>query len=350
MRARGLLGMLTGFVVAFAACSQQPARNGAPLIATATALPPEPPPAQPPAPSAAPPAAEADAAPPSAAAAASRTAPLGANDRILYIGHSLINLNVPFIVKQLAEAAGHPVSYRAQINNGATLKAQWEKPDHFNPIPIWNPDQGKDEDYGANAQKELATGRYGAFVLTEAGPIFGHMQYSDSVGILGKYYDLATRRRPDIRVYLYQTWPELSADKDWRRWRTQLASDRAHWEHIIDEVMRKRPGAKLHLLPGGPALAALYDALNEPGAQFGTVRRLEQLFDDAIHMNDTGNYFIGLVFYATLFGKSPVGLGEVQAGPYTRNRTITDEPTRRALARLAWDVVKADPRSGVSGS
>ncbi len=60
---------------------------------------------------------------------------------------------------------------------------------------------------------------------------------------------------------------------------------------------------------------------------------------DDVHMNHIGIYFVSLVHYATLYGKSPVGLPHLYS---------IGEKLGKTLQCIAWDVVRNDPRTGVS--
>ncbi len=267
------------------------------------------------------------------------------SSKVFYVGHSLTNTDVPWIVKGVAESVKLTNSYKQQLNVGAALRAQWEGPAKFNTIPVWNAALGRDEELGANPLTELPLGQYDALVLTEAIPVD---KQADSALYFGNYYDLAVKGRKGIDVYLYETWDYVVSD-NWAAWRAKLDDWRPVWEKIADDVMAKRPdGPKVHIVPGGQALAALHDAIKSKG-KVGTLTDIKQVFHDDIHLNNVGNYYIGLVHFATLYRRDPSGGGPVSAGPFKRQaQVVMDQPTRSALQALAWQVVRAYPRSGVS--
>jgi hypothetical protein len=265
--------------------------------------------------------------------------------KLFWVGHSLMNTDVPWMVKGIAESAGLTTMYRQQLNIGAALRANWEQPTKFNPIPVWNDRLGRDEEWGANPQTELPTGKYDALLLTEAIPVDKQI---DSALYAGNYVDLAVRGRKDTAVYLYETWDFVAAG-GWPAWRTRIDQWRPVWEKIADDVMAKRPGGPtMHIVPGGQAMAALYDAIKAKGS-VGQLTDIKQVFEDDIHLNPTGNYFIALVSYATVFRRDPSGTGAVSAGPYKKDTVVvTDQATRSALQALAWQVARGYARSGLN--
>ena len=260
------------------------------------------------------------------------------------LGHSLLNTDVPWTLKGIAESGRFTYYYREQLNIGAALRAQWENPARFNSIPVWNTMLGRDEQLGANSHVELPTGRYDSFVMTEAIPVDVQIGSADYAG---RFYDLAVRGRPDIRVYIYETWDFVKGG-DWAGWRAKINQWRPVWEKIADDVKATRPaGPPVRIVPGGQAMAALYDAIQRSG-RVGNLTQIGQVFEDDIHLNATGNYFMGLVYYATLYARDPSGTPAVQAGPFQmQNMVVADAATRAALQALAWQTVRGYARSGV---
>ena len=264
--------------------------------------------------------------------------------KLFWVGHSLMNTDVPWIVKGIAHSAGLDSMYRQQLNIGAALRANWEQPTKFNNVPVWNDQLGRDEDWGANPQIELPSGKYDALLLTEAIPVDKQI---DSALYAGNYVDLALRGKQDTALYLYETW-DYVVSNNWTAWRARIDQWRPVWEKIADDVMAKRPGTTMHIVPGGQALAALYDAIKSKGS-VGSLTDIKQVFEDDIHLNPTGNYFIALVSYATVFRRDPSGTGAVSAGPFKKNTVVvTDQATRSALQALAWQVARGHARSGVT--
>ncbi|MFW6049745.1 MAG: hypothetical protein ACODAU_01150 [Myxococcota bacterium] len=183
-------------------------------------------------------------------------------------------------------------------------------------------------------------------------------------------------------------------------WRKRLAADRTTWESIADAAATGEgvtppddyewsgpgpdPGADcqmrdaVHIVPAGQAMAALYDQLDAAGGEppwngldidaffyngyrdwpddwplpperasevkvDQTLSRLST-YDpseppDDIHPSALGAYYVGLVHYATIYRRSPVGLPAANG--------VSPE-VAEALQELAWQVVRSYPRSGVA--
>ncbi len=269
--------------------------------------------------------------------------------KVYLLGHSLVNLDMPFQLKELRKTADASYDYRLHVNIGAALKAQWLAPANFNSNPIWEPTLGRDVEYGTDFEKELKTTNYQAFVFTEALPI--RIQGRATTVEYGRnFYDLAVKANPNIQVYFYQTWEWDAAfgtgATAWAKWRQRLGDDQSYWEGMAADFSTNTPtGKKVLMVPGGLAMATLYDKL-----QKGSVGRLKQISDvfdpDNIHLNNTGNYFIACVIYATLFKTSPENLPVVKAGPYQNNQVETDAATRLELQKLAYQTVCGYAKAG----
>jgi Secretion system C-terminal sorting domain len=260
--------------------------------------------------------------------------------KFYYIGHSLINLNIPFMVQQLADAANKPANYRHHINIGAPLILNWSEPSKFNGDLHWIAAQNREVEHGTNFLLELANTGYTALVMTEAQGFPSNFQWNNSILYGQKFDSVARKANPLIKTYCYETWDEVDSNNNFAIWRQNINRDSALWRQMAKGI---RPDGLI--VPGGQAMAALYDALQQGAV--GRLTNINQVFTDKIHLTNTGNYYIALVMYATLFRTSPEGLPAVGAGPFIQNTMVeTDAPTRLALQRLAWQTVRNYPLSG----
>ncbi|RYH01218.1 hypothetical protein EU805_14540 [Salipiger sp. IMCC34102] len=258
--------------------------------------------------------------------------PVDTDGDTLFIGHSLIAFDIPTIVQAFVAHAGGAGRTEAQITNGAPMLYNW---------------QHSAQAQGVDARAVLPSGRFDAVVLTEAIPLANHLAYSDSVGTAAKFHALATGANAGAQVFLYETWHDLRSgtgvDVQWDEgddvaWRARLDADRGLWQGIVDEVNAQRaPGSpKMRVIPAGQAMGALADAIaadRVPG-----VAAIDDLFDDSIHTNATGAYFVALVMVASIYGIDPVGLPHrVPLASY--NRHAVPPETAAALQRVAADVL-----------
>lgn len=261
-----------------------------------------------------------------------------------YVGHSLINLNVPAMVNSLAKDAGKTSTYAYQIGNGANLWWQW--------------DTLLGNEQGIHWQDALPTGNYGAMVITEAVPLLGHLQWSKTYDYADSFLIAARTYRPDVRFFVYETWhctetgtPTGCAwdNDDYLLWRPRLAADFPLWTGIMDSLKRRHPAASVWMIPAGQAFGMLTDSIvagRVPG-----ISSFRNLFSDDIHLTDAGNYFVACVMYACLFRESPEG---------RTNQTFSEwglsfNPPSPALAlkmqQIAWKTVtQLAVRTGINQS
>ncbi len=265
--------------------------------------------------------------------------------KVFWLGHSLVNVDMPFAVKGLAGHAGVAHDYREHVMPGASLKALWDNPDRVNKAPIYDARLGRDVDHGVSYRTSLPTGQFDVVVMTELVPIDRNYQYFDTSTYVGRFYDLATAANPSAQIYVYETWDHVPAG-DFEAWASKVTFDLKVWESVVDVAMARHPRKPpILIIPAGQAMLALHRELAK--GQIGTLVRIGDLFADDIHLNHVGNYFIASIMYATIYRRSPVGLGVVKAGPYTQEMVVRDEASRQALQRIAWEAVRAYPHSGV---
>ena len=272
---------------------------------------------------------------------------LAQSNKTFFLGHSLINFNVPNFVDKLSIAAGDTFSYDANIGNGATLKWHWT-----------NPQTGQ----GSIWDTTLTKGGYQNFILTEAVPLLNHTNYSDTYRYTDSFCSFANTHNPNIQYYLYETWHCINSGNgstsgsggypcSWDagstvNWRTRLDNDLTHWETIADSInlIHTKP---MLIIPGGQAMARLSDSIDS-----GYVPGLDsvfELFTDEHHLDLRGNYFIACVMYSVIHGQSPVGLPNRLTSQYGTLVSVYPTPAQaRAFQEIAWQTVCDYQRDGVS--
>jgi len=216
----------------------------------------------------------------------------------LYVGHSLVSPNLPERMSAVLDA---PVEY--SLINGAPLQILWR-------------DSATAQ--GVDGREWLTGHPVDALVLTERVPLATTVEWHESSGYATRWVELAAKANPEVKPYLYQTWDDID---DAQAWRDRIVADLPIWQKIVDDVNASLPDLKnpMRLVPAGAAMVHLHDAIGEgrvPG-----MTSIRDVFDDNIHPNPNGWYFVTMVHYATLTGESPVGLPTVlggKDGPYPR--------------------------------
>lgn len=264
---------------------------------------------------------------------------------VYHIGHSLVGRNMPAMLAQLA-GTGH--RHESQLGWGTTLKAHWGD-DTINGFDVEN-----DHARFRPAHPAVKSGDYDAVVLTEMVEIRSSLRYFDSPRYLALWAQEALAARPDVRVYLYETWHELDDPEGWLE-RLDADFSRYWQEGVLQPALGRLPdNARIHLIPAGQAMAAFVRAVEAENG-VGNVADRYDLFAltpegarDNIHLNDLGSYFVALIHYAVLYQKSPVGL------PHDLLRadgSPADAPapeTALLMQQIAWETARSNPLTGVA--
>lgn len=269
--------------------------------------------------------------------------PLPAPDAPLttyHLGHSLVGRDMPAFLAQLA---GH--DHASQLGWGTPLRAHWEDRiavagfDTENAHPQFRP-----------AREALASGRYSAVVLTEMVELHDAIKWHASAHYLAAWARAARAAKPDVRVYLYETWHRLD---DPAGWLERLDADLpALWVgQLLRGAAAEGADGPIYLIPAGQVMAAVVRA-TEAG-QVPGLRAREDLFargadgaQDMIHLNDLGHYLVALAHFATIYHRNPEGLPT--ALQRADGSTVDLGAVGRALQPLVWAAVRAAPYTGVT--
>lgn len=267
--------------------------------------------------------------------------------RVFHLGHSLVGRDMPAMLQQLAPK-GH--EYRSQLGWGTTLRAHWKGRSE-----IAGFDSENNHSRFEPVREALEGGEYDVFVMTEMVSLRDAIRYFESWRYLRNWAALAREYRPDIRIYLYETWHELDVPEGWL---DRLDRDLAElWE---GEIMRRALSVSpevfpIHVIPAGQAMAGVARAM-ENGQVAGLSRR-EELFaqaadgtQDKIHLNDLGNYVVALTHYAVLYGSSPVGLPRKLTRHDGTPASAPSLAAAQAIQEIVWKVVSRVPRTGIGAA
>jgi hypothetical protein len=261
-----------------------------------------------------------------------------------YVGHSLINLNMPAMVKSLANGAGKTSEYAYQIGNGANLWYQWD-------TLIGN-------EQGILWQNALPTGNFDAMIITEAVPLVGHLMWSRTHDFADSFLITAQNHRPDLRYFIYETWhcnttgtPQGCAwdNHDDLLWRPRLTADFPLWTGIMDTLKNHHPNAQVWMVPAGQAFGMLVDSIE--AGNVPTISDFTSLFTDDIHLTEVGNYFVACVVYACLFRQSPEGLTNQTFSEWGISFNPPSADLALKMQQIAWKtVLNLSARTGVNAT
>jgi hypothetical protein len=239
------------------------------------------------------------------------------NARVVMSGHSLTD-PIPPMLRPMVQA----LSGRQPVIDQSTLPGSpmdWRWNNQAQPVDA-----------------RMAIGRYNLLVLTERVPLLNTMEYHNSAEWALRWAQHAWAN--GAATVLYASWISLntgpgSSDDTLEAhipFRERLEVEQARWLEIRDHVNTNRPAGmpEMIMVPGPRIMAALYDAIaagHAPG-----LNDISDLFEDDIHVNDTGAYVMALAHLAVIYGADPRDV------PLSLGRVTVPEP---ALARWLQDLV-----------
>ena len=235
---------------------------------------------------------------------------------VLFVGNSLFGPTAPQMLQQMLTADGIETRVEAQIINGAPLSYNWQ-----------NGAQAR----GVNARAVLAEGDTDILIMTEAQPLPDQLKWNDTRANALAYYRAAVGANPNAMVFLQETWPQGAGTTAWRQ---ALTDQRPLWQGIVDYVNANAPpGAiPMRLIPAGQAMALLADDI----AGGADLPPISDFFTDEIHLSDLGHYYVSLVQYATVTGKSPLGLPHRLTNAWGKPYDAPGAALAERLQALAW--------------
>lgn len=260
--------------------------------------------------------------------------------RAFYSGHSLSD-GVPEAVELIARSLGQRLNFEVQ-SQGYSLLRQRTKGE--NPAATdWpgyragNNRRGS----GLNVAEELrkpqrlpAGEKYDVLVVTERHDLPGIARRERTAFYLAEIAKQLVAGNPDGEILFYHTWLNLDPNVPWP-WIDYERAVAPMWECLASranlDLPKRGDTPRVRVLPGGSALAELAAALWDgkvPGIQLAAPgARVKLLFSDQVHMTDMGRYYMALVHYAVLFGRSPEGAFVPKFMPLE---------TGRYMQALAW--------------
>lgn len=268
-----------------------------------------------------------------------------------YIGHSLTDY-IPTMVHRLSEdRSSVEFDWEFQSIPGSPLSYHWGKMAENNPNTRPHAHSFFEQSNG------LPAGDFDALILTESVPMnLNKIEYTYPYA--DSFYLYAEDHNPDIQVYVYEIWhclpngigadcARLPAEAAWRQ---KLVDDLEVWERVVDSLNSAHtPNKPVCMIPGGQGLIKLYDAVL--AGELPGIPQMDSLFEDQIHLNDIGRYYIALIHFALLHNQNPQGLtNELRTqwgGLYKKIPTVAQAAV---LQRLAWETVNEYPRTCLSGA
>lgn len=263
--------------------------------------------------------------------------------KIMYVGHSLINDDLPMMVQAMAVDRGLTARSTVQWIVGSPLQYNWSDcrkatADRHGPTDVFACDE---------LDRGTDIGPYDVFIATQANnPIMDF----DNPWDLGttpedyeKFLNLFLANNPDGRAFFYTTWEGL--DSPWhqgRDWTTRIPDElrkQEMWAEKAAEIYQQKRGRStaVTIIPANLALQKMI--LAAEAGQVPGIGMRQQLFHDDVHLSEIGYYYIACVVYASVFQQSPAGATGYIKGSWGQDIATFEPSFARELQEFAWNVV-----------
>jgi|GEM_PF-1075777 len=156
------------------------------------------------------------------------------------------------------------------------------------------------------------------------------------------FYDMFKERSPGVRLWIYGAWAGQTGLSHTDLGENEvIALHRVYVQAAMNAQKMRPTNPPVAVIPGGYALIHLKRAI-EKGAVPGINKDdfFAKMFSDGLHINALGGYFIGLVHYACIYDKSPVGVVVPMPLP-DKAKTVISPELNKALEEIAWESVQS---------
>ncbi len=263
------------------------------------------------------------------------TASSAGPQRVFISGHSLTERPFPDYLEAIARAAGAPFSWDRQYREGSTIQQRTRGgPD----IAGWEgyrsgvDRNGKPVDVVALLRNPPDGRAFDTLVITERNSLLSEVLWYDSVRSLRHFVQTFAASSPDGQAYFYEPWHAIDLD-DPRSWIAYEKAASPAWACIVSAVnasfAARGDERRIVSVPIAYGLAQLVErALASPGLPGlpagGERRVLDALFTDNVHPRPIVAYYNALLFYAHVWGRSPIGVWAPEDVDPALVRTLQD--------------------------
>jgi hypothetical protein len=261
--------------------------------------------------------------------------------KVAYIGHSLIPQHFPDMVGDIARSLqGITHIGISQSIPGTGIGGNWI----FCRASTIPPTQWPGLEFACDEiAQSPANAPFTAMMLTDTNnPIIPPWDANDlktTPADFEKFLDVLLTKNPGGRSYYFTQWESLGGNT-WTP--AGLAAEVAYFEKVVLRVeelafsLRGR-SVDVTVVPANLALQELLQQMN--AGTFAGELTLSDIFEDSVHMNNIGDYYLACVVFASIYERSPVGATGLTHDRFGREMTNLPGGTALKLQQLAWNVV-----------
>jgi hypothetical protein len=251
--------------------------------------------------------------------------------KVAEVGHSLLNQTMPDYLVQVANAANKPLTLRAQVIGGVSLKYNWDNHTQAETSGSSNPQIGD-----VFTALPGASPAFDMIVLTEL-VIPPLPSSTETKTYMENWRNRAKAAKASVKPYYYSTW---AGDTDRAAWYTNTGSNASYFEGIVDQLNGSITGAdqKWGIIPAHAVMRRVYEDIQN-GLMPWATGGIDYFFADGFHCNNRGWYIVALTQYATLFQVNPSGVIQPSGIGLTTAQV-------NQLQTLVWNVVSNYSRRG----
>lgn len=267
--------------------------------------------------------------------------------RILLSGHSLVDNPLIDYVEDIAQKTSNNFNYNQQIVIGSPIRVRTKGMNtNASGWPGYSTGKNKNTDNlnlineVRNPQTLGAGEKYDTLVITENHSSLSQIQWENTIKYLRHYQDLMIAGNPATRSFFYHSWLDVNKSNP-TPWINHEKNAAVTWECVASKVNESLQSLnrtdRIRLLPSGGALVDLVEKVvagQVPGFTGSTSARLNMIFSDNVHLTNLGAYYVALVVFSSVYGKSAVGTTP-PAGSNVSNSIA------QSLQTIAWNYVNA---------
>ncbi len=269
--------------------------------------------------------------------------PLVTSKNVFLTGHSLLDDPLADYLQSISTDKG--IAYQWNEQNIVGSPIRYRTSGTVSPPNNWQGySTGKNRDtFDMDIIAELANpatigagNTYDALIITESHNIIDAIIWEYTNSLLRHYHNRLLTGNPNGKTYFYHSWLDIDPNNPqvWIDHETLMVGA---WECIAEKVNLTLEADGLpkavSVIPAGLALTQLLTRIlnNEVSGFSGTdLAKIDQLFDDNVHLNAEGIFYMAAVSYVSLYGTSPTGV-TIPSG--------INPATGADLLQIAWEVV-----------